>query len=53
VPAIPLSGYGMKADIDESRAAGFDEHFTKPVDVYQLEQVIQRLVANPLAHTKS
>jgi CheY-like chemotaxis protein/nitrogen-specific signal transduction histidine kinase len=44
LPAIALSGYGMQTDIEESKAAGFDEHFTKPVDVFQLEQVIQSLV---------
>lgn len=28
---IALSGYGSDADIDEARAAGFDQHLTKPV----------------------
>jgi PAS domain S-box-containing protein len=44
VPAIALSGYGMKSDIEESKAAGFDEHFTKPVDMSQLEDAIDKLM---------
>src|SRR4029434_1628402 len=44
VPAIALSGYGMKSDIEESKAAGFDEHFTKPVDISQLEDAIDKVL---------
>ena len=32
VPAIALSGYGMEEDVKESRAVGYDEHLTKPID---------------------
>jgi CheY-like chemotaxis protein len=44
VPAIALSGYGMKADISDSQAAGFAEHLTKPVDWEQLREVVRRLL---------
>jgi PAS domain S-box-containing protein len=44
VPAIALSGYGMKSDIEESKAAGFDEHFTKPVNISQLEDAIDKVL---------
>jgi PAS domain S-box-containing protein len=44
VPAIALSGYGMKADITDSQAAGFAEHLTKPVDWEQLREVVRRLL---------
>ena len=37
---ITLSGYGMDTDIQRSRAAGFDVHLTKPVDVGALEDAL-------------
>jgi PAS domain S-box-containing protein len=49
VPAIAVSGYGMKADIDASRAAGFAEHLTKPVDWAQLRDAVQRLAVGKQA----
>ena len=41
---IALSGFGMQADLAASRAAGFIEHFTKPVDWERLRESIDRLV---------
>jgi CheY-like chemotaxis protein len=41
---IALSGYGSEQDLQRSRAAGFEEHLVKPVNVAQLDAVIQRLV---------
>jgi CheY-like chemotaxis protein len=35
---IAISGYAHEADIERSRAAGFDRHFAKPVDIDQLVQ---------------
>jgi CheY-like chemotaxis protein len=43
VPAIALSGFGMEHDLARSRAAGFHEHLTKPVDWPRLEAAIARL----------
>src|SRR5205807_821199 len=40
IPAIALSGYGMKEDIRESMAAGFARHLTKPVDWLELKGAI-------------
>ncbi len=37
---IALSGYGMAEDIARSRAAGFTEHLTKPVDMNELDRAI-------------
>ena len=31
LPGIALSGYGMAADVQQSREAGFAEHVIKPV----------------------
>ena len=41
---IALSGYGMEADIEQSKDAGFQKHLTKPVDVADLESAIQRII---------
>ncbi len=40
---IALSGFGTDEDLTASRAAGFSEHLTKPVDIDQLKSVIARL----------
>jgi PAS domain S-box-containing protein len=42
---IAISGYGMDADIERSRNAGFIEHLTKPVDMPTLEAAITRAAA--------
>ena len=46
MPAIALSGYGMKDDILDSMAAGFSRHITKPVDWQELKLAIQKLAAD-------
>jgi signal transduction histidine kinase len=45
IKGIALSGYGMKADIDRSLAAGFSAHLTKPCDVSVLNATIQRVLS--------
>lgn len=45
VPAIALSGYGMEHDVEKSRAAGFIEHLTKPVNWDSLRESIERVLA--------
>jgi DNA-binding response OmpR family regulator len=42
-PGIALSGFGTAADVGASRAAGFAEHLTKPVDWERLKSAIERL----------
>ncbi len=37
---IALSGYGMKVDIDQSHAAGFKHHLTKPVSFDRLHALV-------------
>ena len=46
IPGIALSGYGMKDDIQDSMAAGFSRHITKPVDWQELKSAIQRLAVS-------
>jgi signal transduction histidine kinase len=45
LPAIAMSGFGMEDDLESSRAAGFSEHLTKPVEFAALQQAIARLIA--------
>lgn len=45
IKGIALSGYGMEEDMRRSQEAGFVDHVVKPVNVEQLESVIQRLAA--------
>jgi CheY-like chemotaxis protein len=37
---IALTGYGQEEDRQRSKAAGFDEHLVKPVDVEALFRII-------------
>lgn len=46
VPAVALSGYGMEEDVTKSRAVGFDEHLTKPIDFPVLMRTIGRLLSS-------
>ena len=43
IPGIALSGFGMKEDVQNSIAAGFSRHFTKPVDWQELQTEILRV----------
>ena len=43
IPAIALSGFGMKEDIENSIAAGFSCHLTKPVNWQELKTEIQKI----------
>ena len=45
--AIALSGYGTEEDRSRSRAAGFAEHLTKPVDIDHLLAAVRRLADSP------
>ena len=44
VKGIALSGYGMKSDVDQSLAAGFSAHLTKPCDPSVLKSTIEKLL---------
>jgi PAS domain S-box-containing protein len=43
---IALSGYGTDGDVARSRASGFVEHLTKPVDLKTLYDAIDRVAGN-------
>ena len=40
---VALTGWGADADRIETRAAGFDLHFTKPLDMDELDSVLQQV----------
>lgn len=42
---IALSGYGMEADVERSRDAGFVTHLTKPVSLVMLERALNAALA--------
>jgi len=41
---VAVTGYGQREDRERSRAAGFDAHLVKPVDLDVLEQTLTRLL---------
>ena len=41
-PAIALTGFGMEDDIVTCKAAGFNEHLTKPVSFQKLEMAVSQ-----------
>jgi two-component system CheB/CheR fusion protein len=43
LPGIALSGYGHERDIEQSRAAGFNEHLVKPAEPGVLLRAIERV----------
>jgi CheY-like chemotaxis protein len=43
VQLVALTGYGQPLHRERSRAAGFDEHLVKPVDVAVIDQLLRRL----------
>jgi CheY-like chemotaxis protein len=44
VIGIAMSGFGMEEDIVRSRESGFSEHMVKPVDSFQIDETIRRLL---------
>jgi CheY-like chemotaxis protein len=43
ITGIALTGFGMEADIEKSREAGFAAHLTKPIRIETLESIIRDL----------
>jgi PAS domain S-box-containing protein len=41
IKLVAVTGYGQDEDVQRAKAAGFDEHLVKPVDVGKLEQVLK------------
>jgi two-component system CheB/CheR fusion protein len=51
VPAIAISGFGRTADIERSRAAGFDAHLPKPLSLDALAETWLSLSRAGIART--
>jgi two-component system, chemotaxis family, CheB/CheR fusion protein len=43
---IALTGWGQEQDKQAAKAAGFDEHLTKPVDPDAVERILDRLLGS-------
>jgi CheY-like chemotaxis protein len=43
IHGIAISGHGMKEDVENSIAAGFSAHITKPVDWEKLKAALQKI----------
>lgn len=43
VIGIALSGYGMEADLQQTREAGFSAHLTKPIQMEELLHILARV----------
>jgi CheY-like chemotaxis protein len=46
IPLVAVSGYAQPEDLERSRAAGFDLHLAKPVDIDPLEHAMARAFAH-------
>jgi two-component system CheB/CheR fusion protein len=51
-PGIALSGYGQEQDVQDSHAAGFAEHLTKPASLTQLQAAVGRALAASTAEQR-
>ncbi len=43
IPAIAVTGFGTDRDIAQARLAGYDAHLVKPVDIDEMNRLIDRL----------
>ena len=43
IPIVAVTGYGQESDRHRTQAAGFAAHLVKPVDLYELEDLVSRL----------
>ena len=46
--AVVVTGYGSPEHVAESRAAGFDAHLVKPIDLRQLERTLRGDAVTPV-----
>jgi PAS domain S-box-containing protein len=43
IHAVALTGFGTEDDIRRSREAGFDLHLVKPIDLHELETILEKV----------
>jgi signal transduction histidine kinase/ActR/RegA family two-component response regulator len=46
ITLVALTGYGQVEDVRKARAAGFDEHLVKPVDLDRLQATVSRVMTS-------
>ncbi len=44
IKLIAITGYGQSSDRERSKAAGFDVHLVKPIDLHKVRQTMDRLL---------
>ena len=42
LPIVAMTANAFVEDIDQAKSAGMDEHISKPIDIVQLEAVMQK-----------
>jgi signal transduction histidine kinase len=47
IKLVALTGYGRAGDVERTKQAGFAEHMVKPIEVFQLETLLEALFAAP------
>ena len=52
VRLVALTGYGQPEDRERAKAAGFDDHVTKPLDLRQLESLLESVSHTPRASAR-
>ena len=45
IKAVAITGFGTEEDLRRSKEAGFDFHLVKPVDLHELQTVLDRVAA--------
>ena len=45
IKAVALTGFGTDEDFRRSKEAGFDFHLVKPVDLHELQTILDKLAA--------
>ena len=45
IQAVAITGFGTDEDLRRSKEAGFDFHLVKPIDLHELQTVLERLQA--------
>lgn len=40
---IAISGYSSQKDVEESKKAGFDIHLAKPIDMKELQKILEKI----------
>ncbi len=46
-PAIALTGFGMKKDVEKALEAGYNAHLVKPAELDELAALIEKLASSP------